>query len=128
MSLSTTPRMRPARPCLKSRFKRENPAMTLFSSYSLMGFTFSTCHHWKERRSQVTSTQCHAVFSALWGEKGAAVGGPDSSWPRGRSGWCMFSSICLVSAWETTDSEAYEKRSGSKWGREPLIKQPRDHR
>lgn len=45
MSFSTTPRMRPERPCLKSRLRSENPAMTLFSSYSLMGFTFSTCHH-----------------------------------------------------------------------------------
>lgn len=46
-SLSITPLMRPPRFCLKSRFSRENPAITLFSSYSLIGFTFSTCHHWK---------------------------------------------------------------------------------
>lgn len=46
-SLSITPLIRPPRFCLKSRFNRENPAMTLFSSYSLIGFTFSTCHHWK---------------------------------------------------------------------------------
>lgn len=46
-SLSITTLIRPLRFCLKSRFNRENPAMTLFSSYSLIGFTFSTCHHWK---------------------------------------------------------------------------------
>lgn len=57
MSFSTTPRMRPERPCLKSRLRSENPAMTLFSSYSLMGFTFSTCHHCSERRFQVTVFQ-----------------------------------------------------------------------
>lgn len=55
-SLSITPLIRPPRFCLKSRFNRENPAMTLFSSYSLIGFTFSTCHHWKAINSRIRKT------------------------------------------------------------------------
>lgn len=66
-SLSITPLIRPPRFCLKSRFNRENPAMTLFSSYSLIGFTFSTCHHWKainnSRVRKTVSKKCTGKFT-----------------------------------------------------------------
>lgn len=32
-------------PCLWRRWRSWNPAMVLFSSYSLMGLILSTCHH-----------------------------------------------------------------------------------
>lgn len=54
-----------------------------------MGFTFSTCHHWRESRCQLEGAQASPVHSTA-GRGGGCYSGVGSSWPRGGPCWGIF--------------------------------------